>query len=323
MTGTGLELTGVTKAYGARTAVDGVDLAVAPGHVLALLGPNGAGKTTLVGVGSGQLAPDAGSVRVAGTDPRGNGGADRRLVGVAPQDIGVYPVLSVLDNLRFFAEATGRSVADARRRAVEVAGPLLLADLLDRRAGQLSGGQQRRLHAAIALVHQPPVVMLDEPTAGADPQTRAALLDVVHAVAAEGAAVLYTTHYLPEVEALDADVALLEAGRIIATGSVAELVARHAEPVLLAEVAGPAADLPWPVGTIIGGSTARVAGPDPDRLLPDVLDRLGPHRDRLTRVEVVRPSLEAVYLALTGRRDAEPGGVAATPDAEPVPGARS
>ncbi len=300
-TGAALELVGVRKGFGSLVALDGVDLRIDAGQVLALLGPNGAGKTTLVGVGSGQTDPDAGTVRVAGADPRAHAGAGRRRVGVAPQDIGVYPVLSVRDNLRFFAEAAGLSAADARARAVELAGPLLLDDLLDRRAGQLSGGQQRRLHAAIALVHRPPVVMLDEPTAGADPQTRSALLDVVRSVAAEGTAVLYTTHYLPEVEDLDADVCLLEAGRVIAQGTVAELVERHALTALVVEVAGGASSYAWPPGATVDGDTVRIPCTDPGSHLPAVLAVLGDDVTHVRRVEVVQPSLEAVYLALTGR----------------------
>ena len=183
--------------------------------MLALLGPNGAGKSTLVWIASGLLKPDAGSVQVSGRP------------GLAPQEIGIYPSLTVRENLWAFAEIHG-----VGRRAERLLEPFVLTALADRPAGRLSGGEQRRLHTAIALVHRPRVVLLDEPTAGADTQTRAAILDAVRGLAAEGTAVVYTTHYLPEVEALGAGVALLEAGRIIASGTVAELVARHAESVL-------------------------------------------------------------------------------------------
>jgi ABC-2 type transport system ATP-binding protein len=258
-----LQLVGIVKRYGERVALDGVDLYVGPGEMLALLGPNGAGKSTLVGIACGLLKPDAGMIRVSGRP------------GVAPQEIGIYPSLTVRENLWAFAEVHGVS----RKRAERVIEPFVLSALADRPAGRLSGGEQRRLHAAIALVHHPRVVLLDEPTAGADTQTRNAILEAVKALADEGTAVVYTTHYLPEVEALDAGVALLEAGRIIAAGTVAELVDQHAESVL---------EL-----TFTDGRTIRRAGASLHGLEEDVI-----------RAEVIRPSLEAAYLALTGRRSA-------------------
>jgi ABC-2 type transport system ATP-binding protein len=258
-----LALAGVVKRYGSRVALDGVDLAVEPGEVLALLGPNGAGKSTLVGIACRLLAPDVGTVRVAGRP------------GVAFQEIGIYPSLTVRENLWAFAEVYGVS----RRSSERLLRSFVLSELADRRAGRLSGGEQRRLHTAIALVHRPKVALLDEPTAGADTQTREAILDAVRELAAEGTAVVYTTHYLPEVEALDARVALLEAGRIIASGTVAELVAAHAESVLEVE---------YPDGRV-------------ERRPGSSLHGLG---DDVVRAEVIRPSLEAAYLALTGRRSA-------------------
>lgn len=309
-----LTLTDVTKRYGPRTALDGLTLEVAAGQVLALLGPNGAGKTTLVQLASGLLAPDRGTVRVAGRDPRSRRDGDRRDVGVAPQDVAVYPVLTVAENLRCFAEVAGLSRRDARRRVDQLAEPLALTELLDRRAGQLSGGEQRRLHTAIALVHQPSLVLLDEPTAGADVTTRARILDVVRDLARDGTAVLYTTHYLPEVEQLGADVAVLERGRIVATGTVQELVAAHAEAAVVLEVDerardGALAALPE---ARADGARLRVACTAPEATLPALLARLGPHAAGLRAVELVRPSLEAAYLQLTGR------GVSA-PAADPAP----
>jgi ABC-type multidrug transport system ATPase subunit len=259
-----LELRAVVKRYGERVALDGVDLSVSAGEMLALLGPNGAGKSTLVQIACGLLKPDAGTVHVTGRP------------GVAPQEIGIYPSLTVRENLWAFAEACGSS----RKRAERLLEPFVLSALAERRAGQLSGGEQRRLHAAIALVDRPRVVLLDEPTAGADTQTRAAILDAVRGFAADGTAIVYTTHYLPEVEALDADVALLEAGRIIASGSVSELVDAHASSVV--EV------------TFTDGRVERRSGSSLHGLGDDVI-----------RAEVIRASLESAYLALTGRRSAE------------------
>lgn len=299
MTGAALALDDVHRSYGDRVALRGVSLSVDPGEICALLGPNGAGKSTLVGLAAGLAAPDRGTVRVLGEDPH----RTPRRPGIAPQEIGVYPTLTVEQNLRGFGELAGLRPRAARARARELAGPLLLDDLLDRRAGELSGGQQRRLHTAIALVARPPVVLLDEPTAGADVQTRHALLDVVEAVAADGAAVLYATHYLPEVERLDASVVVLGGGRVLAAGTVRALIAAHARPEVELRFSGPAPSHP---GGVVVGDRLHIPADDPALALPGVLDALGPATERLAAVELRRPSLETAYLALTGGDAAAP-----------------
>ncbi len=225
-----LELRAVVARHrgAARPALDGVDLTLHAGAMLALLGPNGAGKSTLVSLAAGLMKPAGGTVRVLGADPAARNGRVLREIGVAPQEIGVYPQLTVAANLRAFAELYGLRPKAARARAAELLEPFALSELAKRPAGRLSGGEQRRLHAAIALVNRPRLAIFDEPTAGADPSTREHILRAVRELAREGTAVVYTTHYLPEVEGLDAGVALLERGRVIARGSVAELVAEHA-----------------------------------------------------------------------------------------------
>jgi ABC-2 type transport system ATP-binding protein len=258
-----LALTGVVKAYGrGPRALDGVDLEAAAGRITALLGPNGAGKSTLVSLAAGLTRPDAGEVRVLGEDPAVRGARVRRQIGLAPQEIGVYPQLTVRTNLRAFAELHGAKPRAARARAAELLEPFALQDLADRPAGRLSGGEQRRLHAAIALVNHPRLVILDEPTAGADPSTREHILQAVRDLAAGGTAVVYTTHYLPEVERLDADIVLLEHGRVIARGSLAELIERHAAeappPVVVA--APPRASLETVYLALTGRTTVE---PDP------------------------------------------------------------
>ena len=293
-----LVLEGIVKRYSDQLALDGVDLVVEEGTVLGLLGPNGAGKSTLVSITAGLVRPDSGTVRVCGRDPRSGRARDRRLVGLAPQDIGIYPALTVEQNLRCFGEMCGLRSGAARRRAVELAGPFALDDLFHRAAGQLSGGEQRRLHAAIALVHRPALVLLDEPTAGADVPTRARLLEAVRQLTEDGTSVLYTTHLLTEIESLEADVAILEHGRIVAAGPVEELVARHADPLLVLEFDG-GAPLPLGQGRVVDD---RLCLPirDPGRALAAVLASLGDDASRLRSVEVIRPSLEAAYLQLTG-----------------------
>jgi len=195
-----LEMSGVDAAYGARPALSGIDLTLAPGDLLALLGPNGAGKSTLVALAAGLREPAAGTVRVCGRDPRRDR-ATRRLVGLAAQEIGLYPALTVRQNLRAMGEIHGMSAVAARTAAESLLAPFGLDAVAGRAAGDLSGGERRRAHAAAALVHGPRLALLDEPTAGADPRTRDAILSAVRDLAAGGVAVVYTTHYLPEVEA--------------------------------------------------------------------------------------------------------------------------
>jgi ABC-2 type transport system ATP-binding protein len=228
---------GLRKRFGDVTALDGLDLTVPPGEVTGLIGPNGAGKSTFMALAAGLLRPDAGAVTIAGADPARDPRRARALLGLAPQEVALYPRVTVGEHLRLFGRLADLRGAALRRRIDETVQALRLTELLDRPAGALSGGQRRRTHAATALLHRPRVLLLDEPTAGADPTTREALLAAVRARAGDGAAVCYTTHYLPELEILQATVALLVRGRIIARGSRQDLLARlqgarHCQPAL-------------------------------------------------------------------------------------------
>ncbi len=294
-----LEVRGLTKAYGEKEVLRGVDLEARAGEIVGLLGPNGAGKTTLVSIVAGLRRADAGTATVAGIDALAHPAQAREVLGLAPQELGIYPVLSVERNLVFFAELAGLRGRTLRARVTDVADALGLTGLLGRKAATLSGGQKRRLHTAMALVNQPRVLFLDEPTVGADVRTRNQILEVVRHRAEAGCAIVYTSHYLTEIEDLAATVALLEAGRIIARGPLADLVARHGSPALRLTFEGPAPAL---AGFDAAGSVATLHTPDPARAAAGILGRLNGSTERLRSVDIVRPSLEAAYLALTGRR---------------------
>lgn len=208
---------------GPLRALDGFGLAVAPGEVVGLIGHNGAGKSTFVEVVTGLTRPDSGSVRVAGVDALRRPRRARALLGVAPQELALYPTLTVRDNLMLHAAFAGGAGREARGWVTALAEELMLGQVLDQRVGLLSGGQKRRTQAATAMVGRPRLLLLDEPTAGADPETREALLAAVRARAEQGCAVLYTTHYLPELDSLEATLAVARAGRVLARGSRAEL----------------------------------------------------------------------------------------------------
>lgn len=293
-----LTITGLRKAYGPNQVLAGVDLTARSGEIVGLVGPNGAGKTTLVSIVAGLRPADSGTVRVGGVDALADPRAARRILGLAPQDLGIYPTLSARRNLEFFAELAGLRGRDLRRRVDDLADALDLATLMPRRAGELSGGQQRRLHTAMALVHDPRVLFLDEPTVGADVRTRGQVLEVVRQKAAAGCAIVYASHYLSEIEDLDATVAVLEGGRIIAHGPCSDLVAEHGSPTLRLTFEGPAPEIE---GFTVEGSTAVLSTPDSARAAATVLAGLNGLAGRLRGIEVVEPSLEAAYLALTGR----------------------
>jgi ABC-2 type transport system ATP-binding protein len=220
-----LEVRGLVKRFGAAVALDGFDLTVAAGEIAGLIGHNGAGKTTFARVTAGLVTPDCGQVRVAGMDAVRSPARVRPLLGLAPQELALYPTATARENLDLFAGLYGLRRAEARQRTAELADALVLGAVLDRRVRDLSGGQQRRLQAATAMLHRPRLLLLDEPTVGADPVTRDALLGAVRAVAADGAAVVYTTHYLPELDTLGATLAVADHGRVVARGERAQLLA--------------------------------------------------------------------------------------------------
>lgn len=300
--GAALEIDSLVKRYGDHMALDGVSLTIEPGEVCGLLGPNGAGKTTLVSIVAGLRRPSAGSVRVAGTDVTTGGRATRALVGLAAQETGIYPTITVRENLVCFADLAGYRNAQREQRIDEVAEILELTELLPRLARHLSGGEKRRLHTAMALLHRPRVLLLDEPTTGVDVATRARLLAAVTALAeADGTAVVYSTHYLPEIEELGATVAILDRGRFLARGQLHQLVAAHGSGELEITFDGPAPSIE---GTRFetDGCVLRLATEQPGTAMADLIGRLHTDAERVISVDVRRPSLESVFMNLTGRR---------------------
>ena len=277
-----LSLRGLHKRFGDVIAVDGLSLEVRRGEILGLLGPNGAGKSTTIHMAVGLVTPDQGTVEVSGRgSPRQPG--VRRLLGVAPQVLAIYEALSPEENLRFFGRVQGLSGGVLAER---VAWALAFSNLEDRRRDRavgLSGGMKRRLNLAAALVHDPELVMLDEPTAGVDPQSRNAILDRILELRTLGRTVVYTTHYIEEAARICDRVAIVDHGRVLALGTVADLISSHGgDPVLVVRESGVERRLPTR---------------DPAGALARIL-AAGAVED--FRVE--RADLEGVFLNLTGRR---------------------
>ncbi|MCX4661917.1 ATP-binding cassette domain-containing protein [Streptomyces sp. SID4919] len=271
-----LEATALTKRYGDVAALNGFTLSVAAGEIVGLVGHNGAGKSTFVEIVSGLIRPDGGRVTIGGKDPV----RARATVGVSPQSIALYRSTTVHEHLRLFGGLAGLRRGALRREIDLLVSALQLEPFRDRPVGVLSGGQQRRAQAAVALIHRPRLLLMDEPTAGADPETRQALLDVVKERAGEGTAVIYTTHYLPELTELDATLAVARDGRIIARGTSAELLD----------------GLPGEVRvTFEDEEEVRVPTTDPTAALVDLLSRA----DRpVAGVEVHHPTLDDLYRSL-------------------------
>ena len=297
-----LQVRGVHKRYGAIEALCGVDLDVAPGEICALVGPNGAGKTSLVSIVAGLRRPDEGSVEVGGLDVTRHRQEVGRRLGFAPQELAIYPTVKVRDNIVLYGELAGLRGAELRQRVDETAEALGITDLLQRRADALSGGQKRRLHTAMALVHRPPLLLLDEPTVGADIESRQQLLELVRRLAGDGAAVCYSTHYLPEVEVLGASVAVLDRGRVLARGTLDDLLTAHARAAVELEFQGPAPALDGFPDATRDGNRLRITAANPATTAAAALSALRPGDPPLAGLDIVQPTLEAVYLAVTGRR---------------------
>ncbi|MFI6218209.1 ABC transporter ATP-binding protein [Nocardia brasiliensis] len=298
-----LEICDLNKSYGKKQVLTGVDLLVRPGEIVGLLGPNGAGKTTTASIVAGLTPADSGTVRIDDIDLATEPRQARRKLGFAPQELGVYPTLTARENLTFFGKLMGVGRRELPARIDEVASRLGITPFLTTRAHQLSGGQQRRLHTAMALLHEPDVLWLDEPTVGADVSARQDLLDEVRNLADRGAAVVYATHYLPELEVLGARVVVLHQGRILAQGSAADLIERHAQAAVSLEFATeiPASlggFLAAPGATVVEGRRLDIPTNVPGQLLAQLFTTLDTDTEQLLAAEIQHPNLENAYLAI-------------------------
>jgi len=274
-----LQLRGLRKRFGSIVAVDDLSLEIRRGEVFGLLGPNGAGKSTTISMSIGLLRPDEGTIELEGEgSPREPG--VRRHLGLAPQSLALYDDLSAEENLVFFARLY--AVPHAKRRAAELLEMVELAPRGRDRVKTFSGGMKRRLNLAVALVHEPKLVLLDEPTAGVDPQSRASILARVRELAAGGVTVVYTPHYMDEAQRVCDRVAIIDHGRVLALGTVDELVRAHGGEV-----------------TVVverGDEIERMPTAQPLPLIARILES-----GAATGIRIERPDLEGVFLSLTGR----------------------
>lgn len=303
-----IEVQDLRKVYGELAAVDGVSFRAEPGQIFGLLGPNGAGKSTTIGCIAGLLVPSAGRALVLGHDVAVEPRAAKAAIGVVPQELALYEEVSATENLLFWGGACGLRGAELKRRATEV---LELVGLLDRASTpvkKFSGGMKRRLNFACGILHRPQVLLLDEPTVGIDPQSRVRLLELVREQARGGTCVLYTTHYMDEAQGLCDRIGIIDHGKLIALGTLAELRALLGERDLVRlagrfEVKEAVAALSRLEGLEVVQATEdtlRVALAEASRRLPALFAAVEAAGGEVRETTMTQPSLESLFIKLTG-----------------------
>ena len=303
-----VEAAGLTKRFGDILAVAGLELQVFEGEVFGLLGPNGAGKSTTINLICGLLRPDGGTICVFGEPVRPGSEVVRSRIGICPQDIVIWPRLTCLEQIEFVGRMYGQSRGAARARGAVLLEDLGLSEKRNRVAATLSGGMKRRLNLALALVHEPSVVILDEPEAGLDPQSRVMVREYIRAMASRRT-VLFTTHNMDEAERVCDRVAIIDRGRLLALDTPGRLKktigAGGVLEVTLGAIPGPGlmAEIEsLGLKALLAERTMAVRGSDVVACLPVVLDRLRAAGAVPGEVRLRENSLEDVFIALTGRR---------------------
>lgn len=298
------------KQYGDFVAVDGVNFAAEGGRIFGLLGPNGAGKSTTINCISGLLQPTSGRISVAGFDLAKEGKKAKATLGIVPQELALYEDLPAIENLRYWGKAYGLRGSELQSRVDEVLGHIGLADRAKDLPKEFSGGMKRRLNFGCGIVHKPKVLLLDEPTVGVDPQSRARLFEMVEAERDAGACVLYTTHYMEEAERLCDSLAIIDHGKIIADGAVDELKAQvGAKDVLQlsgefpTELADDLAGRGIADLTVLAADDASltVTLTAASRHLPEIFESITAAGGKVNETSLRSPNLETLFLILTGK----------------------
>ncbi len=305
-----LDVRSLRKTFGATVAVDGVSLRADRGETIGLLGPNGAGKTTTVSMIAGLLRPDSGEVLIDGRPLGGDTDPIKRRIGLVPQDLALYDELTALDNLTFFAALYEISGAAAQKAIAEALDLVGLSDRARDKVSTFSGGMKRRLNLAVALLHDPQILLLDEPTVGVDPQSRNAIFDNLETLKQRGKTLVYTTHYMEEAERLCDRLTIVDHGKVIADDTLSGL---HrlvpASNILTIELENGADGVSMDgLEALAGvesleknGGVLKVGVRDLTAGTPPILQWLADHGHSWQHVMNERASLEAVFLNLTGR----------------------
>ncbi len=301
----------VVKKFGDLTAVDKMTLNIEEGEIFGLLGPNGAGKSTAINMITGLLDIDMGSISILGRDVRKESMAARRSIGIVPQDIAIYEELTSLENVKFFASLyglRGRTLEAAAKEALEFTG------LSEKEKGypkSFSGGMKRRLNIACAIAHKPKLIIMDEPTVGIDPQSRNHILQSVKRLNELGSTIVYSSHYMEEVEAICTRIAIMDHGKVVALGTGEELKSLiNNKNIVWITVAGSNSrineeqlkDIPGVCSIEIEGSTVKISSAHEVNNLDKIIQYFTVSEFSIKSVESKTPDLETVFLSLTGRR---------------------
>jgi ABC-2 type transport system ATP-binding protein len=304
-----IEVQNLHKHFGEIRAVDGVSFGVEQGEIFSLLGPNGAGKTTTISMLSCLLHPEEGDALVLGYSIRKDPMDVKSVLGVVPQEIALYEDLSARENLIFWGKMYGMRGARLKQRVDEVLEIIGLADRAKDRVGKYSGGMKRRVNIGVALLHKPQVIYMDEPTAGIDPQSRRNILDSVVALKDQGMTVLYTTHYMEEAQELSDHIAIMDHGKLIASGTNEELVQIVGEMDRITLTINAESQRVLEAWKVVKGvkqvtaenGTLTLLVDDSNQVLPRLFETAAAKDVRITSVAIQEPNLEAVFLHLTGR----------------------
>jgi len=301
-----LEVENLRKSYGATVALNGVSFQVEEGEIFGLLGPNGAGKTTLLSIVSCLMEADRGEARIHGQKVDLNNKELRREIGIVPQELALYDELSGRENLRFFGRLYGMTSAELERRVQEVLVAVGLDDRADRRVATFSGGMKRRLNLGAAMVHQPRLLLMDEPTTGVDPQSRNHIFEEIRRLNRAGTTVVYTSHYMEEVQALCPRVGILDHGRLIACDEVPRLLRkqdgliRFRVPEVTSALRSRLRQIPESRLVEADSRPLEIVCRDVKPALAQLLAILADLRLEVLSLETEEPNLERVFLGLTG-----------------------
>lgn len=302
-----LRITNLCKRYGGNSALDGVSFEVQAGELFGLLGPNGAGKTTLLSIVSCLLEPTSGEALILGRKASTRDRQLRREIGIVPQELAVYGELNARENLRFFGSLYGIRGQPLEARVNQILAAIGLADRADERVDNFSGGMKRRLNLGAAIVHEPKLLLLDEPTTGVDPQSRNHIFEEVRRLAGTGVGIVYTSHYIEEVQALCSRVGIIDHGKLIACDDLATML-QKIDGVIRFRVGESSAALEERLRQIPGAQLNGHAGPamelecnDVKTALMRLISLLNDMDVELLSLETIEPNLERVFLHLTGR----------------------